>query len=288
MNIKILHKGFNYSQDGPGNRLIYHLQGCNFHCRWCSNPESIAINGSVMIPNDAPKDTDCPLGAVKNKFLDRSFCEKCSEKPCRKIYGNRITVTGKDTDTDEVMREIISGKMMYFSGGGVTFTGGEPTLQSEALAIILSECKKEKIHTAIETNCSSDKIISLSENIDYLIADCKHYDNEKHKEFVGASNESVINNLRELCKMREQIKIRIPLIGGFNSSEKDAEKFSDLFNGFDNKNLLVEVLRYHEFGKDKWSQCGMEYKMENGNVSDSEYGKFIDVLTKNGINITKS
>ena len=94
--MRILQKGFNYSQDGPGNRLVYHLQGCNFRCRWCSNPESMPIDSDAA----------------------------------------------KNVPDDEVVDEINRSRMMFFDGGGVTFTGGEPTLQADSLLYILKEAKK--------------------------------------------------------------------------------------------------------------------------------------------------
>ncbi len=106
--IKIFQKGFNYSQDGPGNRLVYHMQGCNFRCKWCSNPESM-------------------------------------ENVCK---------TTVNYSPEEIADEAKRCKMMFFDGGGVTFTGGEPTVQFEELFNTLRILKENEIHTAIETNGS--------------------------------------------------------------------------------------------------------------------------------------
>lgn len=252
MKIKVLHKGFNFSQDGPGNRLVYHLQGCNFFCPWCSNPESIAFDGAMMLSDG------------KEKLSCTEF------------------------DTDEVFNEILSGKMLMFSGGGVTFTGGEPTVQFDALKILLEKCKEAGINTAIESNASHPKFCEISDLIDYMIVDLKHYNPEKHKEVISSSNEMTIKNIREVAKIRNQLLIHIPLVGAFNSSAEDAEKFAELIKSFANENIDVEVLRYHEYGKDKWASCGMEYKITSGNVTDEEYLDFIDVLKRNGISIIKT
>ncbi len=252
MKIRILHRGFNFSQDGPGNRLVYHLQGCNFFCPWCSNPESIAIEGTRI-----------------------------------KIDG-REKISCTEHDTDEVFEEILSGKMMMFSGGGVTFTGGEPTIQLEALTDLLLKCKEAGINTAIETNASHPKFFEINGLVDYMIVDLKHYDKEKHKSVIGTSNEKTIENIKLISKKRQQLLIHIPLVGNFNSSEEDAKKFAELIKSFDNEKIQVEVLRYHEYGKDKWTQCGMEYKMTDADVSDEEYEQFVDVLKENGISIIKT
>lgn len=252
MKIKVLHRGFNFSQDGPGNRLVYHLQGCNFFCPWCSNPESIAVNGTKM------------------------FSEGKEKLSCTEY------------DTDEVFAEILSGKMMMFSGGGVTFTGGEPTVQFEATKELLEKCREAGINTAIESNASHVHFCELSELIDYMIVDLKHYNSEKHKAVIGASNEKTIDNIREISKQRDQLLIHIPLVGGFNSSADDAEKFAELIRSFGNEKIDVEVLRYHEYGRDKWTQCGMEYRMTDAHVSDEEYIQFVDILRNNGISIIKT
>ncbi len=252
MKIRILHRGFNFSQDGPGNRLVYHLQGCNFFCPWCSNPESIDVNGTKMISEG------------KEKL-------SCTEH-----------------DTEEIFSEILSGRMMMFSGGGVTFTGGEPTMQFYALKELLEKCREAGIHTAIESNASHMRFGEISELTDYMIVDLKHYDPEKHKSVIGASNEKTIENIREISKKRNQLLIHIPLVGGFNSSSEDAQKFAELINSFGNEEIKVEVLRYHEYGKDKWTQCSMEYRMTDAHITDEEYTDFICVLKKNGLNIIRT
>ena len=288
MKIKILHRGFNFSQDGPGNRLVYHLQGCNFRCPWCSNPESISTGGALMVTVDKLGEDECPHGAVKDGKLQREMCSECKSRECLEKHSGNIKLSCYEQSINEVIREIESSKMMFFSGGGVTFTGGEPTIQFEAVKEILIRCRKKGIHTAMETNLSHPKIDELSELIDYLIVDCKHYDCRKHKDVIGRDNEQVIDNLRKISKKREQLLIHIPLVHNFNSSQDDAENFAKLFTSLDNGNICVEVLRYHEYGKDKWKHSGMEYKMENGFVDDEEYRAFIEILKNNGIKVVRT
>jgi len=288
MKIKILHRGFNFSQDGPGNRLVYHLQGCNFRCPWCSNPESISVNGTLMVTVDELKEDECPYGAVKDGKLQREQCSLCEDRVCLKRHSGNIKLSCYEQSVDDVVKEIESSKMMFFSGGGVTFTGGEPTIQFEAVKEILIRCKKAGIHTAMETNLSHPKICELSDLIDHLIVDCKHYDSEKHKVVIGRDNKQVIENLKKLSLKREQLLIHIPLVHNFNSSEEDAENFAKLFNSLGNEHICVEVLRYHEYGRDKWKHSGMEYKMENGFVEDDEYKAFIEILKNNGIKVVRT
>ncbi len=164
--MKIFNRGFNFSQDGPGNRLVYHLQGCNMRCIWCSNPEGMPMCG------------------------------------------------GKETGVDEILKGCISCKMMFFSGGGVTFTGGEATIQHEELCELLCALKKESIHTCIETNGTSKRLGELVRYVDYLIMDFKHHDGRLLKEYTGADIGIIKKNFEELCALGRQLHIRIPLISG--------------------------------------------------------------------------
>lgn len=231
--MKILQKGFNYSQDGPGNRLVYHLQGCNFRCKWCSNPESMSADGVN----------------VKNYTVDELF--------------------------DEVRRS----RMMFFDGGGVTFTGGECTLQHKELTELLKKLQAEGINTAIETNASSPHLTDIAENVDYLIADFKHYDTDVHRKWIGVGNEAVKANLEKIFASGRQIHIRIPLINNVNT---EPTGFVNYFKQFDTENAVFEFLAYHEFGKDKWTQ---EYEIKDGFVSDETVAEFKRLFIANGLKV---
>ncbi len=235
-----MQKGFNYSQDGPGNRLVYHLQGCNLHCPWCSNPESVNISHESGV------------------------------------------------DTDIVLKEVLISELMFFDGGGVTFTGGEPTVQFEALKELLSKLKTYGINTAIETNGTNPCLPELFAVTDYLIMDFKHHSSEKLKEYTGVGNETVVANLEAAAKSRNQLLLRIPLINGFNASADDAAEFSKLLSPYMKDGFALEVLRYHEYGKDKWAQHGMQYTMQDAFVSDSQFEKFCSILKNNSIKLVRT
>lgn len=152
--------------------------------------------------------------------------------------------------------------MMFFDGGGVTFTGGEVCVQSGELIELLKLLKQNGIHTAIETNASFESLKSVAEYVDFLIADFKHYDDTEHQKWVGVSNKNVKNNIEYFLKNRKQIHIRIPVIGGVNDNP---DGFVDYFRKFDTSSAVFEFLAYHEYGKDKWKGG---YQIENGFVSN--------------------
>lgn len=290
--IRLLHRGFNYSQDGPGNRLVYHLQGCNLHCPWCSNPESIPLTGSLTVPDaGALMPEACPFGAIAPDGLNRALCRDCREKPCAALPGSGVKLTGAPVEEEAILGEIERSRPMFFDGGGVTFTGGEPTLQFEALARLLEALKARGVHTALETNGTHPQLPALFPLIDFLILDVKHYDAARHARVIGGGQPQIRRNLTAALARREQLAVRIPLIGGFNAGEEDAAGFAALFreaaeeadSSFAQKATL-ELLRYHEYGKDKWAQCGREYAMtEAAFVSDEQLAAFERVIRAAGL-----
>lgn len=230
--MRIFQKGFNFGQDGPGNRLVYHLQGCNMRCIWCSNPEGMLLTG------------------------------------------------GKEYAVQEILEECMRSRLMFFSGGGVTFTGGEATLQYTELFALLKLLKAEDIHTCIETNGTSPRLFELLPWIDYLIMDFKHYDSAVLKQYTGIGNEGIKQNFEKNCAEGRQQHIRIPLIRGINAEHP--EGFAEYFSGFNTENTVFEFLPYHEYGKEKWTE---EYQVENGFIAEDTLEKFRREFTRRGLTL---
>lgn len=224
--IYFFQKGFNYSQDGPGNRLVYHLSGCNLKCPWCSNPEGLTINQKTQ-----------------------------------KIH------------IDEIVKEALSAKMIFIDGGGITLTGGEVTCQKESVINLLKQLKAEGIHTCIETNASLPYCEELFNLTDYMIADFKSPCKDDVKNILGGDIHIIKANLAYRVKTGKPLLIRIPLIKFFNCSEEKAVDFAHFFeelSQISNDNLFFEILTYHEFGKEKYTQNGLEYTVTEGFVSESD------------------
>lgn len=253
--MKIIQRGFNYSQDGPGNRLIYHLQGCNMRCPWCANPEGLAMDGVVM------RITDKESGRVKEKLS----CVECS--------------------VDEIAEEVLRSRLMFFEGGGVTFTGGEPTMQYEELKALLTRLHGEGIHTALENNGTSPRLAELLPLIDYLMIDLKQTSDEVHKKITGVSNQWVLKNLIRILQSGRQAAIRIPLIHGFNDSEEALDGFLSFLRAYPSNGATLEILPYHEYGKDKWGECGLAYKVDDGYVKEETVKRFEAAFQDAGIRV---
>lgn len=242
MTLTLFQKGFNYSQDGPGNRLVYHLKGCNMRCPWCSNPEGI--------------------------FGDRGHSETVS--------------------TEAIVTEVLSCRPMFFDGGGVTFTGGEATLQFDALKEILGILRTQGIHTAIETNATSPRLPELFPHLNCLIADLKHPDNTIHQAVTGVSNERIRQNIALAADSGVDLLIRIPMIGGFNTDEETLQGFADFFKPLASSNVRFEMLKYHEYGKDKWEKLGLPYAVTNARVEEGTRRHFEDTFTQLDLTVVRT
>ena len=286
MKIKVFKKGFNYSQDGVGNRLIYHLQGCNMNCPWCSNPESINKNGTLMVYEEWLLDSVCPYGAIRQKRLNRSTCGVCNSKPCVGINKNKgIRFSCEEYELEYLLDEAMRCSSLFYEGGGVTLTGGEPTQQFEAITLLLKDLKKTGIHTAIETNATHPRLEKLFPLIDLLIMDFKHYDNEQHTRITGVGNVIIKENIAKALGKHSNVLIRIPLVKGFNSSSEDIANFAAFFKEMNTRSAAFEFLPYHEFGKIKWLQSGMPYKIENARIEDGELLQYENIFKNNNLRI---
>lgn len=290
MKIKIFQKGFNYSQDGQGNRLIFHLQGCNMKCPWCSNPEGMPLEGAIMVDKDWLTESCCPKGAVKDGELDRSICAVCEDRPCtqrRRQKGIRLSY--KEYEVDDVVKECIASKAMFFDGGGVTLTGGEVSMQFEAVKELLTKLGEAGIHRAIETNGTHPRMEEYIPLVDQWIMDVKHYDEEKHKEWLGVPLNRTVETLRKVSDKHTNMLVRVPLMPGFNDSQEDAENMAKMFVEHMNcENAKVEFLTYHEFGKGKYEQCGMEYRMPAGRVAPGTAAYFEKIMKQYGIKCVRT
>lgn len=285
-SVRIFGKGWNFSQDGPGNRLIYHFQGCNFFCPWCSNPEGIAPGGTLMVKADKLTDTVCPHGAIVNRKLDRRMCELCADRPCLGRNRNEgITWSCREYGVGEIVEEIESCRSMFHGGGGVTITGGEPTLQFRPLKTLLERVKASAVNVAVETNGTHPRLPELFGSLDLLIMDMKHYDPVAHRRVIGAENELTLSNLRKAAAAEIEMWIRIPLIPGFNDGRERIERFAGTIAEFRGDRLSVELLPCHEYGRIKWEQAGMPYRAVSRTIAADELDEYRKIFTGNGIRV---
>lgn len=240
--------------DGPGIRTTVFFKGCNLRCAWCHNPESQSFSPQMMYYRD--KCTGCGKCKQVCKNETCTLCGRCTffcPADARKVCGKEYTV-------EEVFSEVVKDKAFYDnSDGGVTFSGGECMMQVDFLVEILKKCKENGIHTAVDTAghvpfASFEKIIPYT---DMFLYDVKIFDPGKHKEYVGVSNELILDNLKKLLALGARTWVRIPIMKDVNDSLEEMQKIKAFFeeNGMPEK---VELLPYHAMGENKYLAIGKE------------------------------
>ena len=258
-------------------------------CPWCANPEGMRPEGVLMTEPDFLFDSCCPRGAVSEKRLDRALCHACADRPCLAMRQKGIRLSCREAEVDDLVLDCAGSAPMFFDGGGVTLTGGEVTLQFEAVSQLLCKLGERGIHRAIETNGSHPRSGELMPLVDEWIMDFKHYDGAKHRQWLGISNSGILKTLALAAENHPDVLIRIPMMPGFNDSEADADAFAAcLVPHAARDNVRLEVLTYHEFGKGKWAQCGWEYPMRGGRVTPESRNRLENALKGAGMRVVRT
>lgn len=280
--MKIFARGWSEGFDGPGRRLVFYLKGCNLRCLWCGNPESITAEDQLMYDPRKSEQTwlSCPAGAVSGNQINRKVCHQCSGKECVNLWRDRaFTWCGEDIDINRLLEMVRERQSMFGTSGGVTFSGGEPTLQMEALLEASAALRAQGIHVALETNATSSVLVSVARCFDLVIADLKCINPQLHRQITGKDNRLILENLSQ----RIAGVIRIPLIDeiNFNAAERA------LLHTFlvDIKPPRIELIRLHHMGAVKYDALGMEYPASGWHPPEiGQVNNFARELRRAGLN----
>jgi pyruvate formate lyase activating enzyme len=248
--------------DGPGIRTTVFFKGCPLQCQWCHNPEGKSFNPEVMVRaarclNDCAEClVVCPEGALGKSgafpVLDRNLCTACGE--CAGICPTQaIELVGRRVSAVELLEEIEKDRVFFEeSGGGVTFSGGEPLSQPEFLAEVLELCRKKEIHTAVDTcGFAVPQVLDrIAPKVDLFLFDLKTMDEQKHIASTGESNQLILENLRRLAASGRKIVVRIPIVPGLNDDEKNIQQTAGFLRTLE---VISEIslLPYHRLGRGK-------------------------------------
>jgi len=245
--------------DGPGIRTLVFFKGCPLRCTWCQNPESLDrepeiafFAGKCIGCGECAK--VCPRGAIvyeENRRIVRSLCDRCGK--CAEVcYAEALTVIGKKYDVRSLLEAVEKDRPFYQqSGGGVTVSGGEPTLQFEFLLDFLRAAKEAGLHTVIET-CGAfawSKFKKLLPHLDLVYFDLKVIDPDEHKRLTGASNRRILANAKKLVEAGSNVVFRIPLVPAMTATEENLSDLIEALRTLGQKH--IHLLPYHKMGESK-------------------------------------
>lgn len=282
--------------DGPGIRTTVFFKGCPLNCWWCHNPEGQSLQRELLVFNNrcigcGTCASVCERKAITIKegkaVLDREKCNLCGK--CVDNCSTRGLEFAGKLVTDEWLLKELKKDIIFFdqSGGGVTISGGEPLMQFDFTLNLVKLLNKEGIHVTVDTSGYTewDKLSKLVPYVDLFLYDIKLINNEKHKKYMGVSNEIILKNLEKLVDEKTKIAPRIPLIPGINDDKEDIKQFAEFLAnlGFNS----VNVLPYHDFGREKYIRAGKDYKIKEKLIlSDEKKSLIKKEFFKQRINIT--
>lgn len=223
--------------DGPGIRVTFFMKGCPMKCIWCHNPEGIS--------------------SFKQNIIQ-------TEKVGSKLFREVKEVGKYYTEKDIV--SILDGEKIFIdkSGGGVTFSGGEPLYQADFLKTCLKLCRAKGYHTTVDTcgYAPVEKIREILPYADMFLFDMKVMDDERHIQLTGVSNQTIISNYLYLLEAGKEVMVRIPVVRGYNDDSPGLESLRKFLSETKRENLLkICLLPFHRTGVSKYRNLGLKYCM---------------------------
>jgi pyruvate formate lyase activating enzyme len=284
--------------DGPGIRTTVFLKGCPLSCWWCHNPESQSTR-----PILHQRETECvlcgacvtvcpekarsiPAGTVERNDDLCLLCGTCADF----CPAEAIDMIGRRKCVDEVVAEIAKDIPFHDeSGGGVTFSGGEPLAQPEFLLLMLERCRDLDIHTAVDTcgYARPELLERVAEKTDLFLFDLKFMDNRRHHELTGVGNELILGNLHRLSLKDKDIHIRVPVIPGITDTEENLNAIGRFVSSLPNK-PPVTLLPHHATAMGKYARFGINHRLpaETAVPSDETMGNHALRLNGYGLEVS--
>lgn len=225
--------------DGPGIRVTFFMKGCPLSCWWCHNPEGISPVQETVLQIRSVGEKEFTVNEEVGKYYSP---------------GDILKILDKDRI------------FLQQSGGGVTFSGGEPMMQFDFLTGVLKACRANGYHTTVDTSgySSPENFKAVMPFTDLFLFDIKHLDETRHIQFTGVSNTGILDNLRMVINSGKDVMVRIPVIPGKNDDPVHLSELRDLLSEINGENLKkINLLPFHRIGKAKYSKFGLEYRMND-------------------------
>lgn len=276
--------------DGPGIRITIFMKGCPLKCKWCHNPESQSSKvqklytaskciGAQDCINICPEDAlTLTSDGIITDGEKCTLCGLCADACPTKA----IEMSGK-MYTPEDLLSIIEKERVHIeqSGGGVTFSGGEPLMHPEFLIKMLQECGKKGLHRAVDTCGFADTktLLEVAQYTDLFLFDLKLMDPEKHKYWTDVNNQLILKNLVVLAKTGASINIRVPFIKNVNTDESEISKMAEFVARLPGKKPMINLLPYHNIASGKYKKLEIEYNSdEMDEPSEKEIQRAIEIF----------
>lgn len=266
------------THDGPGIRTTVFLKGCYLHCPWCANPETWTAEPVLMHNSKKCVGCRCCEKACVNHAIEwhdnqfhwhKDLCQNC-HKCIEACMFDALSMNGTLMKEEDVIAEAMKDYDYYEeSNGGITFSGGEPFYQFDGLMRLLKLAKGKGLHTAVETtgNYPLKQLKEAEKYIDLFLYDVKNTDHDKLHQVTGGNPDEIFSNLSYLSQKRgKDVIVRVPVIPGFNE-----DKLEDIIACAKSLHVnSVNLLPYHNLGKEKWHQLGRNYIYDDLKIMNKE------------------